>query len=411
MDKLVIKGGQTLLGSVKVSGAKNSAIALIPATLLSDTSSVLDNVPRIRDVFIYLEILKNMGVKYTFNQNQLIIDPNGLHSFPSPHLANQLRASYYLMGVMLAKFRHAVVRSPGGCEIGLRPIDQHLKGFRAMGAKVQFKDNSYHLTATHLHGAHIYLDEVSVGATMNIMLAATLAEGLTIIENAAKEPEVIDLAVLLNTMGALIKGAGTDTIRIKGVKKLHGCHHTVIPDRLEAGTFMIAAAATKGKVTIGQIIPKHLEPLSAKLREMGVTIQEKDESIIVTGHPKYTPVDVKTLPYPGFPTDLQPLFTILLTQAEGTSLVSEHVHLSRFSHIPPLMKMGANIRLEGRTAIIHGPTTLIGTDLYTEDLRTAAALVIAALIAKEETTITGWRQIERGYEQFLLKLQSLGVEI
>ncbi|SFI67265.1 UDP-N-acetylglucosamine 1-carboxyvinyltransferase [Thermoflavimicrobium dichotomicum] len=412
MDKLVIKGEQTLFGSVQISGAKNSAVALIPATLLSDTPTVLDNVPVIRDVLAYIKIIQDIGVKANWSGNQLTIDPSGVHSLPLPsRKASQLRASYYLMGVMLGRFGEAIVGLPGGCEIGSRPIDQHLKGFRALGAKVTQVDDMIRLVAPRLQGARIYLDEVSVGATINIMLAAVMAEGLTVIENAAKEPEVIDVAILLNSMGADIIGAGTDTIRIKGVHKLHGCYHTVIPDRIEAGTFMIAAAATRGEVLIDQVIPKHIEPLSAKLREMGVAIFEDHESLVVSGRSPYTSVDIKTLPYPGFPTDLQPLFTVLLTQAEGTSLVSEHVHLSRFSHIQPLIKMGAKIRLDGRTAVIDGPTPLVGTKVYAEDIRTAAALLIAGLIAKRETTIIGWEQLERGYEQLLFKLRSLSVEI
>ncbi|RAL23336.1 UDP-N-acetylglucosamine 1-carboxyvinyltransferase [Thermoflavimicrobium daqui] len=412
MDKLVIKGGQTLSGSVQISGSKNSALALIPAILLSDAPCILENVPQIGDVMTYLELIQEMGAKVEFTGNDLMIDPRGVHSLSLPSRKSlPIGATCYLMGVLLGRFGEAVLRMPNGYEDAFYSLDLHLKGFLALGANLTQTEGQIHLSSSRLSGARIYLDEASVGATINIMLAAVLAEGLTIIENAAKDPEVIDVAILLSSMGAKIKGAGTDTIRIKGVRNLSGCRHTVIPDRVEAGTFMIAAAATRGNVQIGQIIPKHVEPLSAKLREMGVLIQEDDETLIVSGNHRYTSVDVKTLPYPGFPTDLQPLFTVLLTQAEGTSLVSEHVHLSRFSHINPLVKMGAKIRLEGRSAIINGPTKLMGSTVYGEDIHTTAALLIAGLLANKETTLVGWKQIERGYERLVPKFQSLGVKI
>jgi UDP-N-acetylglucosamine 1-carboxyvinyltransferase len=324
----------------------------------------------------------------------------------------QLRASYYLMGVLLGRYKEVIIGYPGGCQLGPRPIDQHLKGFRALGATIAQKDGNLHLTATKLEGARIYLDMVSVGATINILLAAVSAEGKTVIENAAKEPEVIDVATLLSSMGAKIKGAGTDVIRIEGVgKQLHGCRHSIIPDRIEAGTFMIAAAATRGKIQIDQIIPKHVEPISAKLREMGVQIEEEDESLIVSGSGRYQSVDIKTYPYPGFPTDLQQPFTSLLTQAHGTSLVTDNIYFSRFKNVSEIQKMGGKIRVEGRTAIIEGITPLSGTHVHAHDLRVGASLVIAGLMADEATLISGIYHLERGYEQLEQKLSRLGAVI
>ncbi|MBA4494019.1 UDP-N-acetylglucosamine 1-carboxyvinyltransferase [Paenactinomyces guangxiensis] len=412
MEKLVIKGGHPLHGSVKISGAKNSALAMIPATLLADSPSVLENIPDIRDVAFYIEVLHDLGAVVTRTGAEITIDPSPIRHQPVlSQKVNQLRASYYLMGVLLGKWKEVTIGTPGGCNLGLRPIDQHIKGFQALGTKVVQEDGVLRLIAPKLQGARIYLDVVSVGATINIMFAAACADGKTVIENAAKEPEVIDVATLLSSMGAVIKGAGTDIIRIQGVKRLHGCRHTIIPDRIEAGTYMIAAAATEGEVLIEQIIPKHLESVSAKLREMGVQIQEEEESIFVKGSSRYTPVDIKTLPYPGFPTDLQQPFTSLLTRAHGTSLVTDNIYSSRFEHVSQLEKMGAKIKVEGRTAIVEGMIPLHGARVHAFDLRAGASLVIAALMAEDVTWITGTNHIDRGYEQLEQKLARLKAEI
>ncbi len=326
MEKLMIKGGRPLYGHVPISGAKNSALALIPATILAESVTVIENLPGIRDVQVFEEILRRLGAEVIRDGDTLRIDGRQLRNLPMDDSSvKKLRASYYLMGAMLGRFGEAVVGMPGGCNLGPRPIDQHIKGFEALGAQVVYKDGSIHLTASRLKGARIYLDVISVGATINIMLAASRAEGVTVIENAAKEPEIIDVATLLSSMGARIKGAGTDVIRIRGKRSLQGCRHSIIPDRIEAGTFMIAAAATVGDVTVENVIPLHLEPLSAKLREMGITVKESDESLRVIGKENYQAVDIKTLPYPGFPTDLQQPFTSLLIQAEGTSLVTDNI--------------------------------------------------------------------------------------
>ncbi len=412
MEKLVIKGGSPLYGNVKISGAKNSALAMIPAALLPDSPTVLENIPEIGDIAVYIEILQNLGVKVALTGKELYIDPSSIQhgSVLSPKVGD-LRASYYLMGSLLGKFHEVTIGLPGGCKLGLRPIDQHIKGFEALGAKVFLKDGFVHIQAPGLKGARIYLDVVSVGATINLMLAAVCAEGITIIENAAKDPEVIDVATLLSSMGAQIKGAGTDVVRIRGGHRLRGCRHSIIPDRIEAGTYMIAAAATRGKVKIEQVIPKHLESVSAKLREMGVHIEEDEESITVYGQDSYHSVDIKTMPYPGFPTDLQQPFTSLLTQAHGTSLITDNIYFSRFEHVSQLEKMGAAITAEGRTAIVRGVTPLTGTQVHAFDLRAGASLIIAGLIADGVTSITGFRQIQRGYERLEEKLNGLGAEV
>jgi UDP-N-acetylglucosamine 1-carboxyvinyltransferase len=412
MEKLVIKGGRPLYGNVKISGAKNSALAMIPAALLPNSPTVLENIPEIGDIAVYIELLQKLGVKVALTEKELHIDPSSLQHQPmlDPKVS-ELRASYYLMGALLGKFHEVTIGLPGGCKLGLRPIDQHIKGFEALGAKAILKDGVVHIQAPHLKGARIYLDVVSVGATINLMLAAVCAEGTTVIENAAKEPEVIDVATLLSSMGAQIKGAGTDVVRIRGGHRLHGCRHSIIPDRIEAGTYMIAAAATRGKVKIEQVIPKHLESVSAKLREMGVQIEEDEESITVFGRDSYASVDIKTLPYPGFPTDLQQPFTSLLTQAHGTSLITDNIYFSRFEHVSQLEKMGAKIQVDGRTAIVRGVTPLKGAQVHAFDLRAGASLIIAGLIADGVTSITGIQQIQRGYERLEEKLNGLGAEI
>lgn len=412
LEKLVIKGGRPLYGSVKISGAKNSAIAVLPATLLADSPSTLENMPKIRDVAVYLQLLQKLGARVTWEGAKLVIDPSQITGKPLvDENVSKLRASYYLMGALLGRFKEVTIGFPGGCGLGPRPIDQHIKGFLALGAKVKQLDGIIQLVATRLRGARIYLDVVSMGATINLMLAAVYAEGKTVIENAAKDPEVVDVATLLGSMGAQIKGAGTDVIRIEGVERLYGCHHAIIPDRIEAGTYMIAAAATRGEVRVEHIIPKHVEPVSAKLREMGVHIEEADESLNVFGTHDYTSIDIKTLPYPGFPTDLQQPFTSLLTQAQGTSLITDNIYFSRFKQVSELKKMGAKMKVEGRTAIIEGMTPLHGSCLHADDLRSGVTLVIAGLIADQVTTITGIEHIDRGYEQLEGKLARLGAEI
>ncbi|GGA46026.1 UDP-N-acetylglucosamine 1-carboxyvinyltransferase 2 [Kroppenstedtia guangzhouensis] len=412
MEKLMIKGGRPLYGHVPISGAKNSALALIPATILAESVTVIENLPGIRDVQVFEEILRRLGAEVIRDGDTLRIDGRQLRNLPMDDSSvKKLRASYYLMGAMLGRFGEAVVGMPGGCNLGPRPIDQHIKGFEALGAQVVYKDGSIHLTASHLKGARIYLDVISVGATINIMLAASRAEGVTVIENAAKEPEIIDVATLLSSMGARIKGAGTDVIRIRGKRSLQGCRHSIIPDRIEAGTYMIAAAATVGDVTVENVIPLHLEPLSAKLREMGITVKESDESLRVIGKENYQAVDIKTLPYPGFPTDLQQPFTSLLIQAEGTSLVTDNIYVSRFKHVDELYRMGADIRVEGRTARIRGGSSLHGATVRATDLRGGAALVVAGLAATGVTEIIGVDHIDRGYENLEKKLCSLGAEI
>lgn len=411
MEILKIKGGRPLRGTVHISGAKNSAVALIPATLLADTPTVVENLPDIRDVHIYRELLERLGAKVRQDGSVMEVDTLNLTNVPLVNgNVKQLRASYYLMGALLGRFKEAVIGMPGGCNLGPRPIDQHLKGFEALGATVSYEQGAVRLAAERLVGCRIYLDVVSVGATINIMLAASRAEGQTVIENAAKEPEIIDVATILNAMGAKIKGAGTDVIRIYGMNALSGCRHPIIPDRIEAGTYMIAAAATKGDVTVDNVIPKHLEPISAKLREMGVTVEEKEDSLRVVGVDAIRPVDIKTLPYPGFPTDLQQPATALLTAADGTSIVTDNIYSSRFKHVDELRRMGAQIKVEGRSAVIEGATPLQGARVKATDLRAGAALVVAGLMAEGITEVTGVEHIDRGYEHLERKLNLLGAE-
>ncbi|QKG85745.1 UDP-N-acetylglucosamine 1-carboxyvinyltransferase [Kroppenstedtia pulmonis] len=412
MEKLMIKGGRPLYGEVQVSGAKNSAVALIPATLLAESTTILENLPHIRDVLIYVEILKDLGAEISQENGELHIDAGQLTNLPmSDGKVKELRASYYLMGALLGRFGEATVGLPGGCNLGPRPIDQHIKGFEALGAKVVHRDGALHLFASKLKGARVYLDVVSVGATINIMLAAARAEGQTVIENAAKEPEIIDVATLLTAMGAKVKGAGTDVIRIQGCAKLTGCRHSVIPDRIEAGTFMVAAAATQGEVTVNNLIPKHMEPVTAKLREMGAEVEEWDEALQIRGGKAYQSIHIRTLPYPGFPTDLQQPFTSLLTMACGTSFVVDNIYSSRFRHIDELSRMGADVRVEGSSAVIRGQASLYGAQVRASDLRAGAALVIAGLMASDITEIIGVEHINRGYQDLVGKLKSLGSEI
>lgn len=412
MEKLMIRGGRPLRGTVQISGAKNSAVALVPAAILAESEVVLDNLPHLSDVAVYKEILEDLGASVTWEGDVMKIDPSQLQSKPMPNgKVKLLRASYYLMGAMLGRFGEAVIGLPGGCNFEPRPIDQHIKGFEALGAKVTNENGSMRISAKELRGAKIYLDVVSVGATINIMLAASRAKGSTIIENAAKEPEIIDVATLLNAMGAKIKGAGTETIRIEGVDSLHGCRHSIIPDRIQAGTYMIIAAATRGDVLIDNVIPKHMEAMTAKLEEMGITVHEMDESIRIIGAPEYSSIDVKALVYPGFATDLQSPMTSLLTQAKGVSILSDYVYSNRFKHVPELARMGANIRLEGRSAIIEGGP-LNAAKVRAADLRAGAALVIAGLTVPEGITeITGVEYIDRGYDNLVENLRNLGADV
>lgn len=412
MEKLKIIGGTPLKGTIKVSGAKNSAVALIPATILAESPVTIDGLPEISDVHILKSLLEEIGGVIDYKNGTMTIDPTNMVPMPLPNgNVKKLRASYYLMGAMLGRFKKAVIGLPGGCFLGPRPIDQHIKGFEALGATVTNEQGAIYLRAEELRGARIYLDVVSVGATINIMLAAVRAKGRTIIENAAKEPEIIDVATLLTNMGAKIKGAGTDVIRIDGVEKLHGCRHTIIPDRIEAGTYMILAAAQGEGVIIDNCIPHHLESLIAKLREMGVSVDVYDDQVFVKKSPTYKPVDVKTLVYPGFPTDLQQPFTALLTQADGSSIVTDTIYTARFKHVDELRRMNANIKVEGSSAIITGPTKLQGAKVKATDLRAGAALVIAGVMAEGITEITGLEHIDRGYSGLVEKLSGLGASI
>ncbi|MBM7618670.1 UDP-N-acetylglucosamine 1-carboxyvinyltransferase [Bacillus tianshenii] len=414
MEKLKILGGNKLNGTVRVSGAKNSAVALIPATILADSPVTIEGLPKISDVEILSSLLEEIGGTTNMDGEDLTVDPSQMIAMPLPSgKVKKLRASYYLMGAMLGRFKKAVVGLPGGCHLGPRPIDQHIKGFEALGAEVTNEQGAIYLRADELRGARIYLDVVSVGATINIMLAAVKAKGRTIIENAAKEPEIIDVATLLSSMGAKIKGAGTDVIRIDGVESLHGCKHTIIPDRIEAGTYMIMAAATGGEMIIDNVIPTHMEPLIAKLREMGVRIDindNQDQLLVVPGE-KLKAVDVKTLVHPGFPTDLQQPMTTLLTKAEGTSIVTDTIYSARFKHVDELRRMNAQIKVEGRSAIINGPVQLQGAKVKASDLRAGAALVIAGLLADGLTEVTGLEHIDRGYSHLEEKLEGLGATI
>ncbi|WOV84650.1 UDP-N-acetylglucosamine 1-carboxyvinyltransferase [Sporosarcina jeotgali] len=407
-----IQGGTPLKGNIKVSGAKNSAVALIPASILADSPVTIEGLPEISDVHTLQNLLEDIGGNVDFQDGTMTIDPSEMISMPLPNgNVKKLRASYYLMGAMLGKFKKAVIGLPGGCHLGPRPIDQHIKGFEALGAKVTNEHGAIYLRADELKGAKIYLDIVSVGATINIMLAAVLAKGKTVIENAAKEPEIIDVATLLSNMGANIKGAGTNVIRIEGVESLSGTRHTIIPDRIEAGTFMIMAAVAGDGVTIDNVIPLHVEAVTAKLREMGVVVEEDEERLFIPKTKSLKAVDVKTLVYPGFPTDLQQPFCVLSTQAEGASMLTDTIYSARFKQIDELRRMNASSKVEGRSAIIHGPTPLHAAKVKASDLRAGASLVIAGLIAEGETEIQGISHIERGYGGLIEKLRGLGASI
>lgn len=412
MEKLKIQGGHPLKGTIKVDGAKNSAVALVPAAILAESPITIEGLPDISDIHMLKGLLEEIGGIVTFEDGEMNIDPTAMTAMPLPNgKVKKLRASYYLMGAMLGRFNKAVIGLPGGCHLGPRPIDQHIKGFEALGAEVTNEQGAIYLRAKELRGARIYLDVVSVGATINIMLAAVRAKGQTIIENAAKEPEIIDVATLLSNMGASIKGAGTDIIRIDGVEKLHGCRHSIIPDRIEAGTFMIMAAAAGEGVIIDNVIPLHMESLTAKLREMNVPIELGEDRIFVGKAADLKTVDIKTLVYPGFATDLQQPFTSLLTKASGSAIVTDTIYPARFKHIDELRRMGANVKTEGRSAIINGPVQLQGAKVKASDLRAGAALVIAGLMADGVTEVTGLEHIDRGYSKLTEKLTALGADI
>lgn len=412
MDVYKIQGGNRLQGKVTVSGAKNSAVALIPASILAGSSVTIGGIPEISDAWTLKALLEEIGGQVTFENGKMTIDPSKMVAMPLPNgNVKKLRASYYMMGAMLGRFKKAVIGLPGGCFLGPRPIDQHIKGFEALGAKVTNEHGAIYLRADELIGAKIYLDVASVGATINIMLAAVRAKGKTVIENAAKEPEIIDVATLLTNMGAKIKGAGTSVIRIEGVDELTGTKHTIIPDRIEAATFMVMAAAIGDGVEIDNVIPLHLESVTSKLREMGVTIEENEESIYIPKQENFRAVDVKTLVYPGIPTDVQQPLTVLMTQAKGTSMVTDTIYSARFKHIDELRRMSAKARVEGNTAIIQGPVSLEGSKVTATDLRAGAALVLAGLIAKGQTEIHDIYHIERGYSALIEKLCALGADI
>ncbi len=414
METLIINGGGALRGSVEINGAKNAAVAILPAAVLASKGKcIIDNIPDIEDVHCLERILLDLGcsVKKT-SKNVLEIDATDINTINAcTEDVRRMRASYYFIGSLLARFGKAKVELPGGCPIGVRPIDQHIKGFEALGANVTIEHGAVLVEAESLKAANIFFDVVSVGATINVMIAATMAEGTTVLENVAKEPHVVDVANFLNSMGADIKGAGTDVIRIKGVNELVGCNYSVIPDQIEAGTFMIAAAATKGDVTITNIIPKHLESISAKLIEMGAIVEDGDDSVRVTVDNELRGVNVKTAPYPGFPTDVQQPMSVLLSITKGRSLVTESIWENRHKHTDELKKMGAMIKVEGRTAIIDGVEKLEGAKVIATDLRAGAAMVIAGLIANGETEIVDIEHIDRGYPHIEEKFRSLGADI
>ena len=413
MEQYAIKGGNPLVGEVEIGGAKNAALAILAAAIMTDETVLIENVPDVRDTNVMMQAMESIGVVVNrIDRHTVKINASQIHDLViEDDYIKKIRASYYLLGALLGKYSKAEVALPGGCNIGLRPIDQHIKGFRALGANVRIEHGLIIPEAARLKGNHIYMDVVTVGATMNVMMAAVMAEGTTVIENAAKEPHVVDLANFLNSMGANVKGAGTDVIRIKGVSKLHGTEYVIIPDQIEAGTFMFAAAVTKGDVTVKNVIPKHLESISAKLLEIGCEIEESDDAVRVVAAKPLGHTHVKTLPYPGFPTDMQPQITVALGLSAGTSIVTESIFENRFKYVDELTCMGANIKVESNTAIIDGVPKYTGANITAPDLRAGAALVIAALAADGISTVDDIKYIQRGYEDFHLKLQGLGAQI
>ena len=412
-NQYIIKGGTPLKGEVTIGGAKNAALGILAAAIMTDETVTIENLPDVRDINVLLQAIEGIGATVQrINSHTVKINGSTIGNITIDYDSiRKIRASYYLLGALLGKYNKAQVALPGGCDIGSRPIDQHLKGFRALGSDVSIMRGAVIAHAIDLVASHIYLDVVSVGATINIMMAAVMAEGTTIIENSAKEPHVVDLANFLNSMGANIKGAGTDVIRIKGVSRLHGTEYAVIPDQIEAGTFMFAAAVTKGDVTVKNVIPKHLESITAKLLEIGCEVEEADDCIRVVASKPLQHTQVKTLPYPGFPTDMQPQITVALGLSKGTSIVTESIFENRFKYVDELTRMGASIKVEGNTAIIDGVSRYTGANISAPDLRAGAALVLAAMSAEGFSTVDDIRYIERGYEDFHLKLQSLGAQI
>ena len=413
MEQYIMKGGNPLVGEVTISGAKNAALGILAAAIMTDDDVVIDNLPDVSDINALLEAISHLGAKVErIDRHTVKINAENIHAVTveDEHM-RKIRASYYFIRALLGKYKSAEVPLPGGCTIGSRPIDQHLKGFRALGSDVKIVRGAVVAHAIDLVASHIYLDVVSVGATINIMMAATMAEGETILENVAKEPHVVDVANFLNSMGANIKGAGTDVIRIKGVRRLHGTNYSIIPDQIEAGTFMCAAAITRGDITVKNVIPKHLEAISAKLTEMGCEVVEFDEEIRVVGKPRQRHMNFKTLPYPGFPTDMQPQMTVALALADGTSVVTESIFENRFKYVDELSRMGANIKVEGSVAIVDGVGNFTGAQVVAPDLRAGAALVLAGLAADGYTTVDEIGYVERGYENFEEKLRSLGAVI
>lgn len=413
MEQYIIKGGHPLVGEVEIGGAKNAALAILAAAIMTDETVKIDNLPDVNDINVLLDAIAGIGATVNrIDRHTVTINGRGIHDFSIEYdYIKKIRASYYLLGAMLGKYKHAEVALPGGCNIGSRPIDQHLKGFRALGAEVEIEYGKIMAEAEKLVGKHIYFDVVSVGATINVMMTAAMADGLTIMENVAKEPHVVDVANFLNSMGANIRGAGTDVIKIRGVRQLHSTEYSVIPDQIEAGTFMFAAAATRGDVTVLNVIPKHLEATIAKLEEIGCEVEEFDDAVRVRAAKRLHRTHVKTLPYPGYPTDMQPQIAVTLTLAEGTSIVTESIFENRFKYADELSRMGANIKVEGNSAIIDGVRKLTGARVSAPDLRAGAALVIAGLAADGVTVVDDIVYIQRGYENFEEKLRSLGAEI
>lgn len=414
MTKYIIRGGKKLRGEVNISGAKNAAVAIIPAALMVQGVCRIENIPKISDVTRLLDILQDMGASVRLiNSSCVEIDCSNICNCKAPYdTVRKIRASYYLIGALLGRFHSAQVALPGGCDFGVRPIDQHTKGFKALGANIEIQNGFVIADAPDgLKGASVYLDVVSVGATINIMLAAVLAEGMTVIENAAKEPHIVDVANFLNSMGANIIGAGTDVIKIRGVEKISGGTYTIIPDQIEAGTYMVAAAATCGEVLVKNVIPKHLECITAKLVEMGVEVVEFDDSVLVRGTDKLQKTNIKTLPYPGFPTDMQPQAAVLLCMADGMSLITESVWDNRYRYVDELKRMGANIQVDGKVAVFEGVEKLMGAPVKACDLRAGAAMVVAGLAAEGVTEVEDISHIERGYEDVVEKFTKLGADI
>ncbi len=412
-EKYIMKGGIPLVGEVEIGGAKNAALPILAAAVMTDEEVIIENVPDVRDTRVLLQAIESIGVRIKrIDRHTVSMNSSSVKNHPIENdFIKRIRASYYLIGALLGKYNEAYVVLPGGCNIGLRPIDQHIKGFEALGAEVDTSCGFINARSKKLVGSHIYLDVVSVGATINVMMAASMAEGKTIIENAAKEPHIVDLANFLNSMGANIRGAGTDVIRIKGVSKLHGTRYAIIPDQIEAGTFMMLAASTHGDITLKNVIPKHLESISSKLMEMGCQIQESDDMVRVFASRRLNATHVKTLPYPGFPTDMQPQITTALCLASGTSIITESIFENRFKYVDELSKMGADIRVEGSTAIVSGREAMTGAKIIAPDLRAGAALVMAGLQAEGYTEIDNIHFVERGYEDFHLKLREVGAQI